>query len=135
MIYPTWRSKLIRKNGPIAELKDGSDLALNNGLFILDLMNKSAEKSEIFNFFKGLDRKEKELRSKIDVLIKTNALDELVKEQGIKKEKFIQQKKKVEEQEEEEAITIVINKKLTQGEKKKLLKQQKLVDNANPQDK
>lgn len=136
MISLTWKSNLIRKNGPISELKDGSDLALNNGLYILDLMNQSSEKSEIITFFKGLDIKEKDLRTKIDVLIQTNAVEELVKEQAVKKEKFIQ-KKKIEEEEEEgvEVTTIVIHKKLTQAEKKKLLKQQQnLKDNEGPQD-
>lgn len=119
MLSPISKSKLIRKNGPISELKDGSELVLNNGLFILNLMNSNPEKGEIFKFFPSLDLKENELRAKIDLLIKTNALDELTKEQEQKKEKFVQ-KKKV-----EETTTIVINKKVSQAEKKKLMKQQK----------
>jgi hypothetical protein len=119
------KSKINRQNGPIRELKDGSDLTHKNGLFIFELMNNSTEKSDIFKSFPGLDMKEKDLRAKIDILIKTNALDELAKEQETKKEKFIQSKKKV----EEEPTTIVVTKFLSQGERKKLMKQQKKAGN------
>jgi len=116
--WSTSRSRLIRVNGPISELKDGSELVLNNGLFILNLMNNNPEKSDIFKFFSSLDIKEKELRAKIDMLIRTNAIDE-IKEQEQKKERFVP-KKKV-----QETTTVVITKKVSQAEKKKLLKQQK----------
>jgi hypothetical protein len=83
------------------------------------MMNTNPESGEIFKYFPSLDAKERELRTKIDLLIKTNALDELTKEQEMKKEKFVQKKKM------EETTTIVVTKKISQAEKKKLMKQQK----------
>ena len=53
------------------------------------MMNSNPESGEIFKYFPSLDVKERELRAKIDLLIKTNALDELTKEQEMKKEKFV----------------------------------------------
>ena len=92
-------------------------------------MAATTEKSELLRQFASLDAREKDTRAKIDMLIKTNALEELTKEQEQKKEKFA-----IKRRTEEEANTIVITKKVSQADKKKALKAKKREGEAKDED-
>ena len=115
-------SSLTIQDQPLFELKDGTDVSSDEGLFLMKTFSEAVERSEMFKVFYKLDEKEKELRVRADMIIDQGAMEEKTKEHEQKKQNIISQRKP---EAEEEVLVVVSKKKMTQGEKKKLLKSQK----------
>ena len=118
-----------QNNDPVSELKDGSQLSMNNAIDLINKFNEIGNKSDIFARFAMLDKKENDIRAKADAMIMTGMYDIYAKEQEEKKNQYIESlrdnnyEQREQKQESSEPV-MVVKKKLTQGQLKKLKKQQ-----------